>query len=66
MRVGAEYMIISTHVDDFGVAATSHALIDTVYAQLSAIYDLVAVPDMTYYLGQARRFTFHNLHTSRS
>ena len=42
---------MSTHVDDFGFAGTSQALIDRVKAELRNTYELSCNPDMSSYLG---------------
>jgi hypothetical protein len=51
MTVDGELIIVSTHVDDFGVMSPSKRLIASVKAQLSKVYKLSEVPNMTHHLG---------------
>ena len=51
MHEAGEFVIVSTHVDDFGFASTSKALIDKVKSLLSQTYEISSNPDMSSYLG---------------
>lgn len=51
MHEDGEFVIVSTHVDDFGFASTSKALIDKVKSLLSRTYEISSNPDMSSYLG---------------
>ena len=51
MHEAGEFVIVSTHVDDFGFASTSKALIDKVKSLLSQTYIISSNPDMSSYLG---------------
>ena len=51
LHENGELLIVSTHVDDFGFAGTSQALIDRVKAELRKTYELSCNPDMSSYLG---------------
>ena len=51
LRENGELLIVSTHVDDFGFAGTSQALIDRVKKELAKTYELSCNPDMSSYLG---------------
>ena len=51
LRENRELLIVSTHVDDFGFAGTSQALIDRVKKELAKTYELSCNPDMSSYLG---------------
>ena len=51
MSDNGDLIIVSTHVDDFGFASTSQALIDKVKKQLAQTYELSYNTDMSSYLG---------------
>jgi len=51
MSDNGDFIIVSTHVDDFGFASTSQALIDKVKKQLAQTYELSYNHDMSSYLG---------------
>ena len=50
-RTQDEYIMACAHVDDIGFAATSTHLIEDVKSQLSKIYELSVIKDMSFYLG---------------
>ena len=50
LHENGELLIVSTHVDDFGFAGTSQALIDRVKSELKKTYELSCNPDMYVFL----------------
>ena len=50
-REGKEFVIACIHVDDIGLAGTSHRILGVVKEQLAKVYELSITPDMSYYLG---------------
>ena len=50
-RSDGQFVIACTHVDDIGLAASSTDLLTDIKSQLSDIYKITTVPDMTHYLG---------------
>jgi len=46
-----EFIIVCTHVDDFGAAGSSHAILQYVKSELSKVYPLTSVPGMSYFVG---------------